>query len=606
MVSINRLQSIWTGLARNIVYRSYVCEEDLSSFQRRSTSEGPEYYSRSLASLCTDLLNGLETGQLVVTSRFGPKRNTVLPRFLYGAWSSIFREEDGVLRSDYDTGAVSCLIQLLAVFGKIKGVHTPESETKCLDAFVSVENELANSAIDPTVPIGNETLHKVLQRASRLVKRVLCRSDPREISPSHGSGASACRTPIRDRYRTPRYVQQIDRIWPMTEYYFANATHLCDELPNWLEVMDYDPMARILLVPKDSKGPRIISCEPKETMWIQQGLMSLLYETIERHPYTRGLVNFTDQRPNQVLAHAGSLNKSLATLDLKEASDRIRMDLVLALFPSNWGAALQACRSNSTVLPDGRTVQMHKHAPMGSAVCFPVMGLTVWAVLTAALPPKTKVWVYGDDIVVPSEHFALAVSVLEAVHLRTNVTKSYVKGPFRESCGKWYIDGVDVTPVRLRANPDDNSDARARTIAFSNNLFEKFGSEQSWMTSLVHSWYPGVPERVHRPDIGEVVCHEDDSPRGPLLTFRRIYDRKLSSILNVRVADNSHLRTRWNSRLNRREFRIWSVQSLEVKYSTDDWCHLFRALVNPRSRRPLGIDALAKRVSYKYRWAVLS
>lgn len=606
MDSINRLQSIWTGLACISSYSAYVDKEDISSFCRRSASEGSEYYARGFTALRSDLLTGLETGVLVVTGRFGLKRNTCLPRFLYRAWCAVFDKETGYLLAAYDTGAVSCLIQLLAVFDKIIGGHTPDSEQRCLDAFVAVEKQLASSSIDPTKLIGKVPLRHILEKASHLIRRVLCGSDPREISPIHGSGASACGTPVRDRYRMPRYVREIDRIWPMTEFYFGNIEHVSAQLPEWLDVVEYEPMAKILLVPKDARGPRIISCEPKETMWIQQGLMTKLYNVIESHPITRGLVNFTNQQLNQRAAYEGSLNRETATLDLKEASDRIRMDLVLALFPPNWGAALQACRSGSTLLPDGRIVEMHKHAPMGSAVCFPVMGLLVWAVLTAALPQDSDVLVYGDDIVIPSESYDLAVSTLEAVHLAVNTSKSYVAGPFRESCGKWYIDGIDVTPVRLRMEPANNSDARARTIAFSNNLFDKFGSQPYWMTTLIHQWYSRVPERDHDPMVGEVVnSYELTTHWDCRFSTHRITDRKLSSVLNVHACDNKHLPSKRCKRTQRRLYRYLMVQPVEVKYSTGDWCHLFRALANPRVRRPLGIDALAKRVSYKYRWSPL-
>lgn len=636
MDSINRLQSIWTGLARIPQHSPYVEEEDISSFIRRSGSEGPEYYARGFATLRTALLTGLETGWFGNSKErfedpvplpwyaFGPsigrfrlKRGTVLPQFLHSAWSAVFFPENGYLRPDYDTGAVSSLNQLLAVFTKISGSHTQESERKVIDLFYEVEENLASTSVDEDMLIGRVKLGHILDVARRHVCRVLASEDPREILPKHGSGAAACGTPVRERYGVPRFVKSINSIWPMDEYYFLNSSHLCDVLQEWYSASDYVPCAKVLLVPKDARGPRLISCEPKETMWIQQGLMAKLYDAIESHPLTRGSVNFTDQRYNQQFAYLGSLNQETATLDLSEASDRVRLDVVQRLFPTNWGDALTAARSPCTQMPCGDVVMLTKHAPMGSACCFPVMAMVIWSVLKAALPSKTStglpttILVYGDDIIIPSEFYDLGVSVLHAIHLKVNLKKSFVKGFFRESCGKEYINGVDITPVRLRAHPEDDVESRAQTIAFANNLAIRYGLEQYWMTELVHSWYREVAERRFSTTPRYTIVTDHD--RVPLtwracravLTRSTDDDTALSGVLNVRSPSNHHLRSRWNSSLNRREYRVLVPQPRHIKYATDAWCHLLHAVVNPRHASPLGLDALSKRVSYKYRWMAL-
>jgi hypothetical protein len=338
-------------------------------------------------------------------------------------------------------------------------------------------------------------------------------------------------------------------------------------------------------------------------MWIQQGLMTSLVDVAEQHSLTRGSVLFTDQKPNQRAAYLGSTNRELSTLDLKDASDRIRLDLVEHLFPRNWYDALYACRSAKTQLPDGTVVELLKHAPMGSATCFPVMALCIWSLLTAALPTGSKILVYGDDIVVPSVFVPRAIAVLEAVGLLVNRSKSFVKGPFRESCGKEYIDGVDITPVRLRSNPDDDIPSRMKLIAFHNNVYRRNLVQPDWLTNLIHSWYPNVPEKstkVHMavllPGGQSLFCRLDDEQTSALM-----WD-SLSPVLDVYRADNQRLRSRWNPELHRREFRCLTVVQREVKYRADRWSQVFRAVVNPRKEKAFGWDALAKRVDYKYRW----
>jgi hypothetical protein len=59
--------------------------------------------------------------------------------------------------------------------------------------------------------------------------------------------------------------------------------------------------------------------------------------------------------------------------------------------------------------------------------------------------------VYGDDIIVPVEYVHTVIAKLEAFGLIVNGSKSFWTGKFRESCGKEYYDGTDVSVVRVRA-----------------------------------------------------------------------------------------------------------------------------------------------------------
>jgi hypothetical protein len=54
-------------------------------------------------------------------------------------------------------------------------------------------------------------------------------------------------------------------------------------------------------------------------------------------------------------------------------------------------------------------------------------------------------FVFGDDIIVPIDSADLVVSTLRWLGFETNNEKSFLKGPFRESCGGDFFNG---TPVR--------------------------------------------------------------------------------------------------------------------------------------------------------------
>lgn len=627
MPNNNRLQSIWTVLARNSRCNPYTTEKDIATFRRRASAEGSTYYARDLRTLRVALLAGLESGKLDITRiRFRKRKDTELPAFLFNAFSHIF-DKDGTVLEHVDVGAVSCVNLLTAVFTKIKGGHAPDTENDVINSFLRVEEEISASSLSYVdrfhVDGTYYTCHGVLSVARALIADVLRGLSPRDISPRHGSGVSADGVAVHARYGVPRFIEKIDKIWPMSEYYSSGYTAMCDLLQEFLNAEEVDPCAKVLLVPKDVRGPRLISCEPHERMWIQQGLMQSLYDRIEAHPLTRRSVHFTDQRHNQLAAKEGSMptlvencdmktpvgvfsvasvtenSNPLCTLDLAEASDRLRLDVVASLFPCEWVEALTACRSGQTKLPDGRIVAMSKHAPMGSAVCFPVMALCIWSLLSAVVPREARksILVYGDDIVVRRSDVPDAIRALEAFGLRVNRSKSFSHGFFRESCGKEYYKGIDVTPIYLRALPGDDVESRTSFISFANNYYLWMGCEDTSLIALVRTWYGLVPEtKWHGPVARAVLCE-----RTLKITTEISDPSVLPGCLIRDLPDNTHIRQRWNKRLQRREYRILSTVPREVKYPKDDWSQVLRALTMPR-RDPFGSDAVARRVRYKWIW----
>jgi hypothetical protein len=101
---------------------------------------------------------------------------------------------------------------------------------------------------------------------------------------------------------------------------------------------------------------------------------------------------------------------------------------------------------------------------MGSAVCFPIEAMVfLTAVFTSIsmqlnrplcrkdiISLRSSVRVYGDDIIVPVEYTQSVVDGLETLGLKVNTSKSFWTGKFRESCGKDYYDGQDVSVTYVR------------------------------------------------------------------------------------------------------------------------------------------------------------
>jgi hypothetical protein len=59
--------------------------------------------------------------------------------------------------------------------------------------------------------------------------------------------------------------------------------------------------------------------------------------------------------------------------------------------------------------------------------------------------------VFGDDIIIDKRASRLLISLLEMLGFVVNYSKTYVEGPFRESCGTDRFLGVDVRPVYLKS-----------------------------------------------------------------------------------------------------------------------------------------------------------
>jgi len=65
------------------------------------------------------------------------------------------------------------------------------------------------------------------------------------------------------------------------------------------------------------------------------------------------------------------------------------------------------------------------------------------------------VGVYGDDIAVRQSSALLLIETLKFCGFRTNVDKTFIHGPFRESCGADFFHGKNVRPFVLDYMPDN-------------------------------------------------------------------------------------------------------------------------------------------------------
>lgn len=223
-------------------------------------------------------------------------------------------------------------------------------------------------------------------------------------------------------------------------------------------VKDTSEWSEVLFVPKDSRGPRTIVREPYRRLYLQMAFHDWITDALEKATHNR--VNFRDQTINQRLAEEASYDRKNATLDLKEASDRVSYRVMARIFQNSPGCRYMLSNRSSKAKLGERLITLHKVAGMGSGLTFPTMSLLITLSITrevlTRLPflhyndVRSRIYVYGDDIVLPTAWVDLAYSALSRVGLKVNVQKSYVRSHFRESCGGDYYFGFDVGPVRLR------------------------------------------------------------------------------------------------------------------------------------------------------------
>jgi len=85
-----------------------------------------------------------------------------------------------------------------------------------------------------------------------------------------------------------------------------------------------------------------------------------------------------------------------------------------------------------------------------------------------------SVRVYGDDLIVPTDHVHTVVQTLSHFGAVVGLDKSFWTGKFRESCGREYFNGTDVGIVRVRdVFPTRRQDATEviSLVSLRNQLF---------------------------------------------------------------------------------------------------------------------------------------
>lgn len=238
--------------------------------------------------------------------------------------------------------------------------------------------------------------------------------------------------------------------------------------------------SKMTAVPKKRSVSRLVKPEPLLNMFFQKGIAGIL----RRRLWDYFRINLTDQPGiNAELARVGSIDGSLATIDLRSASDYLSVGLCTWCIPRASNTWLLGLRSPGAVTDRGE-VQLHMMATMGNDFCFPLQtslfACAVLAVYRALGIPIRKssdtvslrrdietgevislsgrrilpnFGVFGDDIVVVDEAYGPVCRLLRCLGFIPNTEKSFDSrtGSFRESCGSDWISGFNVRGVYCRS-----------------------------------------------------------------------------------------------------------------------------------------------------------
>ncbi len=260
---------------------------------------------------------------------------------------------------------------------------------------------------------------------------------------------------------------------------------------------------KVTTVAKNAKTDRVIAIEPDWNMFFQKGVGKVIRQRLRKVGLLREDEWVNSQSRNRALARFGSETDTFGTIDLRGASDSLCLALCELLLPDWFYRVCFDLRSHVGSLPSGETVIYEKISSMGNGYTFELETLIFWALSTAI--DGVGAVVYGDDIIVANREIGLRlIGLLEFVGFEVNPKKTFLSGPFRESCGGHYFNGIDVTPPYVRKPLASlpamisfgNALTRANKLDYLDPLFLEMRSELG----------KGVPRRFRGPSSAGDVC----------------------------------------------------------------------------------------------------
>lgn len=493
------------------------------------------------------------------------------------------------------------------VFGKKAYYEDPSFDVTAFRGWSEVEERLAGLTFDTT--------DHILEDLREILAWVLRDFNDDVVLPKHGSGAVAepgartvaeknnlliCDDIIAQLFNRP------DQVIGLDPHEFRGQSEMAKHR-----------VSRLKFVPKDIGKSRSICMESSTLQWAQQGVRlwveQALAATLGDH------IPLHDQERNRELARYGSRSGTVDTIDLSSASDSVHMDLIRSIMPSSLLPYLEATRSKMVLFGESELIEVKKFAPMGSALCFPIQSLVYAAFvlysslrwrfgMTADLRDKLGVKadgmqmlynitytpaaryrlepfsIYGDDIICDTRITTTLIELLTRFGFTVNVSKSFTgDSAFRESCGGYYLNGVDVTPIRAKFGKVSRTlpmSTLAALIGLANRAraYGYFSLRKHLINICLYFPITGRVNREHLPVKNEILFTSDPNESLAILT-----DNPSNKHLKKRVYSPKLVRDDSSYHLQRDEVRSLTIGPDRTEYLSEehDW---YRHTVWWRSR----------------------
>lgn len=579
---------------------------------------------------------------------FGPfRRGRAIPRLFKGLLRRIF-DDFGVLKSDFDVQAIRFVRQLCLTAKRLRIPCDPHATWRQVDEFIKTDGEVAPGSLNwdtgdfdssrahdlhlgdhvrdhnesepelpgiagkpDDLPISRSGERRVLdsiQRVADIFSSQIGGFDPALWKFRHGPGAVADARSGVYKYVFPNWPAKLETVFSASDYashnYDAFLRTYSNEGKFSGSLMNHEPPARLLAVPKSYSGPRLIASEPLSHQWCQQSIRDFLVSRTN-NTILHGFISYEHQEYNARLALEASRDGELATIDLSSASDRVSCWVVERIFRNNPTLldAFYAVRTRWLRQKIDREspefIRIRKFSTMGSALTFPVQSIVFLSIavgcelyarnLRPTLANIRKLYgivrVFGDDIIVSRAASGLTVDLLHYLGFKVNVHKTFVTGLFRESCGMEAFAGHDVTRVSLLTVPSvAKPESILSTIDVHNNYLQR-----GWLKSA--QYLKRAVTRLGRfffPDValgsGAIGWYSfvPSLPRGT--------------------------KSRWNEKIHKAEFRVTMPRGSVTKAPVDSEAMLlqyFTEVTRPpiSHETRLGESALRHPVRLGWVWA---
>lgn len=378
-----------------------------------------------------------------------------------------------------ETDTASADLRRQAAIRKWLGVEERNTATSNL---LEMEDQLKYTFI------GVHSADTLLKTASRVVREVLGDNPSLDVAYAAFSGGASTSRQRKQGHPALKFLGRVDstrEAWSVADC-LLRGTRFLAHISTGLEPRMV-PGSSLFTVPKNSDIDRVACKEPDINVFFQKMFGNQIRFLLRR----RG-INLNDQSINGRLALLASIDGSLATLDLSAASDSVTTPLVRRLLPPGWFYYLDHFRVKETNI-DGVAHSLNMFSSMGNGFTFELESLLFYALARSIcyhFGVRGKIGVYGDDIIVPTSAAGPLCALLTVVGFQTNSEKSFVEGPFRESCGAYYHAGINVKPFFLKAP--------IRKVSDLIKVLNQLASWASRLGNVVDPSYGAIHERFAR------------------------------------------------------------------------------------------------------------